>query len=80
MLEYIMSDTLIAVMCCLIAMYFVLCAGYLVYSEIYERSRRMRRDKLDARRYRALRKRAVNELHEAEKEKSTCSAGTETSR
>lgn len=68
MVEYIMSDWLITFICLLIAVYFALCAGYVVALEIRERSRRSRKDKLDARRYRALRERIDSELHEALKE------------
>ena len=69
MVEYIMSDGLITLVCLFIAVYFALCAGYVVALEIWERSRRRRKDKLDARRYRALRQRLVQELHDlSEKE------------
>lgn len=69
MVEYIMSDWLITFICLFIATYFALCAGYVVALEIRERSRRSRKDKLDASRYRALRQRLDQELHEALKEK-----------
>ncbi|MBQ2390706.1 MAG: hypothetical protein II306_02960 [Clostridia bacterium] len=68
MCEYIMSDGLITLVCLLIAVYFALCAGYILVSDIVDRSRRSRKDKLDARRYRALRERIDSELHEALKE------------